>query len=266
MQRRSLKENLFAGESVKNEEGEKFGNLRVQQMFADFTSNGPFNTVPNNKKLMFSSATGKSNRLSDKTFVPPSRINKQLPNIKSSTHKNCLVNKTLLGTYNSVTSFDNTHESFNSSPPSAGLAVAERPIYTPEKVLKLFPNHLTDYEKKEILDYSKVYYFGKIKDSHESKATLQQTSPKGTTTTTQSTFTDSNGMYRHSPHDHLAYRYEVMSLLGKGGFGQVLKTYDHKRKMFTAVKMIKSGSKYYKMVGHTSVYFFSALKVVFFRL
>lgn len=39
-------------------------------------------------------------------------------------------------------------------------------------------------------------------------------------------------------HDHIGYRYEVLSYLGKGSFGQVLKCYDHKTKRMQALKII----------------------------
>jgi len=34
-------------------------------------------------------------------------------------------------------------------------------------------------------------------------------------------YDDDQGSYVHVPHDHVAYRYEVLRMLGKGSFGQV---------------------------------------------
>ncbi len=34
-------------------------------------------------------------------------------------------------------------------------------------------------------------------------------------------FDDENGTYLLVSHDHLAYRYEVLKIIGKGSFGQV---------------------------------------------
>ena len=40
--------------------------------------------------------------------------------------------------------------------------------------------------------------------------------------------------------DQIAYRYEIIETLGKGSFGQVLKCFDHKRKEYAAVKIIRN--------------------------
>jgi dual specificity tyrosine-phosphorylation-regulated kinase 2/3/4 len=36
--------------------------------------------------------------------------------------------------------------------------------------------------------------------------------------------------YKVVESDHIAYRYEILSQIGKGSYGQVLKVYDHKAK------------------------------------
>lgn len=47
-------------------------------------------------------------------------------------------------------------------------------------------------------------------------------------------------------HDQLAYRYEVLGILGKGSFGQVLKCSDHKYKVARAVKMIRNKRRFHQ--------------------
>ena len=51
-------------------------------------------------------------------------------------------------------------------------------------------------------------------------------------------FTFFQGSYTHIPHDHIAYRYEILKVIGKGSFGQVLKVYDHKTHQHVALKMV----------------------------
>jgi dual specificity tyrosine-phosphorylation-regulated kinase 2/3/4 len=40
-------------------------------------------------------------------------------------------------------------------------------------------------------------------------------------------------------NEHFAYRFEVIKKLGKGSFGVVLKCYDHKEKVYCAVKILR---------------------------
>jgi len=45
-------------------------------------------------------------------------------------------------------------------------------------------------------------------------------------------------------HDHIAYRYEILRVLGKGSFGQVLKVFDHKTKQFAALKIVRNEKRF----------------------
>ena len=56
------------------------------------------------------------------------------------------------------------------------------------------------------------------------------------------------GSYTHIPHDHLAYRYEVLKVIGKGSFGQVVKAYDHKEHHHVAVKMVRNEKRFHRQV------------------
>jgi dual specificity tyrosine-phosphorylation-regulated kinase 2/3/4 len=45
-------------------------------------------------------------------------------------------------------------------------------------------------------------------------------------------------------HDSIAYRYEIISQLGRGSFGRVFRAFDHKKKEFVALKLIKCQKKF----------------------
>lgn len=59
-------------------------------------------------------------------------------------------------------------------------------------------------------------------------------------------FDDSRGDLYLTKNDHIAYRYEILGLLGKGSFGQVCKCYDHKTKELVAVKIIRNKQRFQK--------------------
>ena len=44
--------------------------------------------------------------------------------------------------------------------------------------------------------------------------------------------------------DSIAYRYEILSSLGQGSFGQVFKCIDHKKNEEVALKIIKNHPKF----------------------
>lgn len=53
-------------------------------------------------------------------------------------------------------------------------------------------------------------------------------------------YDDEHGSYKRVAKDHLIYRYEVLDILGKGSFGQVVKVFDHKTGQHLAVKIIRN--------------------------
>jgi len=59
-------------------------------------------------------------------------------------------------------------------------------------------------------------------------------------------YDDDQGSYVHVPHDHVAYRYEVLRMLGKGSFGQVVKVYDHRDRTSVALKMVRNEKRFHR--------------------
>lgn len=100
---------------------------------------------------------------------------------------------------------------------------------TPSTVLLEHYDKLSEYEYKEITNYSEIYYFGKTKRKFTGK------------------FCDERLFYRSFVGDHIAYRYEIQKLLGDGSFGLVLQCYDHKTQVSVAVKVLRKGKKFAKI-------------------
>jgi dual specificity tyrosine-phosphorylation-regulated kinase 2/3/4 len=61
-------------------------------------------------------------------------------------------------------------------------------------------------------------------------------------------YDDERGDYHVTPRDHIAYRYEVQSVLGKGSFGQVLKVLDYKTGSYKALKVIRNKKRFHHQV------------------
>ncbi|TEB36052.1 hypothetical protein FA13DRAFT_1810684 [Coprinellus micaceus] len=95
---------------------------------------------------------------------------------------------------------------------------------------------LSEYERKEILDYPSVYCIGS--QSWKKRATPDNP-------TNNFGYDDERGDYQVVVGDHLAYRYEVVGNLGKGSFGQVLNCRDHCTGESVAVKIIRNKKRFH---------------------
>jgi len=121
------------------------------------------------------------------------------------------------------------------SPKSNQLAFEkiEYPL-KPTKALILLKHELTSYEHGEILKYSEIYFVGTINNKLKPKVDQENHG-----------FDDEHCDYLLVKRDHIAYRYEILSLLGRGSFGQVCECFDHKKKEKVAVKVIKNKPKFH---------------------
>ena len=109
---------------------------------------------------------------------------------------------------------------------------------SPANVLRTFSNKLTSFEQSEILKYPAVYCIGI--DSKKIKTSCNAANYG---------FDDDNGDYRTMIKDHIAYRYEVYEIIGKGSFGQVLRVFDYKRQCFCALKIIRNKSRFHQQAA-----------------
>ncbi|KAI7901912.1 uncharacterized protein BX663DRAFT_512802 [Cokeromyces recurvatus] len=114
--------------------------------------------------------------------------------------------------------------------------VTMRVAMTPEAALKLYQFNLTSYEKQEMMNYENIYFVG-----HHAKK--RPTSPSQTICNYG--YDDERGDYLVQIRDHLDYRYEVLELMGKGSFGQVLKCFDHRTSQTVAVKIIRNKKRFH---------------------
>lgn len=116
----------------------------------------------------------------------------------------------------------------------------------PSKVLgnQEYSSHLTTHEKKEIWNYARIYFIGKIGIKKRTPHTATISTADGHETKIYG-FDDNNGSYVPVIHDHIAYRYEILKILGKGTFGVVLQAYDHKSQKSVALKVIRNQPRFH---------------------
>jgi dual specificity tyrosine-phosphorylation-regulated kinase 2/3/4 len=87
---------------------------------------------------------------------------------------------------------------------------------------------LNQYELAEIREYPEIYYLG-----HPAKKVRPNSSGAF-----NFGFDDVSHHYRCVRGDHVAYRFEIRGVIGRGSFGQVLLCFDHKTKVDVALKII----------------------------
>jgi len=109
-------------------------------------------------------------------------------------------------------------------------------VATPEQVMKLYMSKLTPYEHHEIFNYPQIYFIGA--NAKKRPGIIGGPNNCG--------YDDEQGSYTHIVHDHLAYRYEVLKVIGKGSFGQVVKAYDHKSHHHVALKMVRNEKRFHR--------------------
>ncbi|XP_063219667.1 dual specificity tyrosine-phosphorylation-regulated kinase 2 isoform X2 [Bacillus rossius redtenbacheri] len=122
------------------------------------------------------------------------------------------------------------------SPANNGSARPRTMVASPEQVMNLYISHLTPYEHHEIFNYPQIYFIGA--NAKKRPGILGTANNCG--------YDNDQGSYTHVPHDHVAYRYEVLKIIGKGSFGQVVKVYDHKNHEHVALKMVRNEKRFHR--------------------
>lgn len=107
---------------------------------------------------------------------------------------------------------------------------------SPESAMKQYMHKLTAFEHHEIFNFSSIYFVGQ--NAKKRQGVIGGASNNG--------YDDENGSYVHIPHDHVSYRYEVLKVIGKGSFGQVVKAYDHKDQVHVALKMVRNEKRFHR--------------------
>lgn len=115
------------------------------------------------------------------------------------------------------------------------LSKPKKKGFTPDYVSTKYSSSLSKFEKIEIFGFPEIYFFG-------IEADKKQRPFNGT----QSLFDNDQGGYVFVPHDHVSYRYELLKVIGKGSFGQVVKAYDHKLSEHVALKIVRNEKRFYR--------------------
>jgi dual specificity tyrosine-phosphorylation-regulated kinase 2/3/4 len=97
---------------------------------------------------------------------------------------------------------------------------------------------LNIYERGEIVDYKDVYFCG-TQNAKKFAGNLEAEN-------VNFGYDDERGDYNIVIGDHLAYRYEVVDVLGKGSFGQVVRCVDHKTGGLEAIKIIRNKKRFHQ--------------------
>ncbi|KAL2071087.1 hypothetical protein VTL71DRAFT_12322 [Oculimacula yallundae] len=107
---------------------------------------------------------------------------------------------------------------------------------SPQSALQVL--NLNIFERGEIVDYKDVYFAG--------TPTAAKHVGQLATDSANFGYDDERGDYGIITGDHLSYRYEIIDVLGKGSFGQVVRCIDHKLGTLVAVKIIRNKKRFHQ--------------------
>ena len=125
---------------------------------------------------------------------------------------------------------------------SVGSAVSKTSIgrkgqgMAPDSAMKQYMHKLSAFEHHEVFNYTTIFFVGQ--HARKRQGVIGGSCNNG--------YDDENGSYIHIAHDHILYRYEVLKVIGKGSFGQVIKAYDHKDNINVAVKMVRNEKRFHR--------------------
>ncbi|XP_014216471.1 dual specificity tyrosine-phosphorylation-regulated kinase 4-like isoform X2 [Copidosoma floridanum] len=125
------------------------------------------------------------------------------------------------------------HDPFNSNSHTDGCGI--RLPMTPEQATKYYGSKLTEFERAEIEKYSEIWYLGLSACKIHGEEGASQNGG----------YDDDNGSYNKVLHDHISYRYEILEVIGKGSFGQVIRALDHKTGQHIAIKIIRNKKRFH---------------------
>ena len=100
--------------------------------------------------------------------------------------------------------------------------------------MKSYMQKLTTFEHHEIFNYTEIYFCGQ--NAKKLQGVIGGPS--------NNSYDDENGSYKPVQHDQIHYRFEILKILGKGSFGQVLKCYDHKLGTHIALKIVRNEKRW----------------------
>jgi len=103
---------------------------------------------------------------------------------------------------------------------------------TPRDALLKHGATLLAIERKELSEYSQVYYLA----LDVSRGWEPTEFNKG--------FDDEDGNYLIRVGDHIAFRYRILAFLGRGSFGTVVKVFDYKRSDYLALKILRNKKRF----------------------
>ncbi|XP_012218653.1 dual specificity tyrosine-phosphorylation-regulated kinase mbk-2 isoform X2 [Linepithema humile] len=142
---------------------------------------------------------------------------------------------------NNANNSNNTSNNIHNMPLHEPISATSPEVYagrlpmTPQEAVKYYGTRLTEFERAEIEKYSEIWYLGLSAHKIHGEEVSSQNGG----------YDDENGSYNKVLHDHISYRYEILEVIGKGSFGQVIRALDHKTGQHIAIKIIRNKKRFH---------------------